>query len=390
MDFHRKDNETEQEYIFRICCNKAMIGTWDDVADILNAELGYHFGESTYRKRWARDVRGSQEFTVGQDTYTADAPSIKREIERAKIQYRDERNSWQRQNYVDARILQNLDYLEQVIGEIGREKFTVSPGLPFTANSDLLCLLSDLHIGQTFDNPFGKYNVDIARRRLNEYLNEVVKVGRENNAQDCYCVLLGDLISGSIHLSVQVTNRENVIQQVKLASELIASFVADLAPHFNHVYLTGVSGNHSRLIANKDKAIHDERLDDLILWIVKTLLKECKNVSVVDRNLDTGISTFYIRGHEYTAVHGDYDKITDAGVGKLAMMLGALPENILLGHLHYCELTERNGIRIVRGGSLAGSGDQYTVETRLTGKPQQMVCVCDSNGIKSAHPIVLK
>ena len=390
MDFHRKDNETEQEYIFRICYNKPLIGTWDDVADILNAELGYHFGESTYRKRWARDARARAVEPADFDTYTADPAEIKREIERAKIQYRDERNSWQKQNYIDARILQKLDYLETVIGEIGREKFTVDSTPCITSGKDLLCLLSDLHIGQTFENAFGEYNTDIARKRLNKYLNEIIQIGRENNAQDCYCTLLGDLISGSIHLSIQVTNRENVIDQIKIASELIASFVCDLAPHFDHVYLTGVAGNHSRLVANKEKAIHDERLDDLILWVVKHLLKDCKNATVLDDKPDVGIATFYIRGHEYTSVHGDYDKITDAGIGKLAMMLGRLPEHILLGHLHYCELTERNGIRIVRGGSLAGSGDQFTIESRLTGKPQQMVCVCDDNGIQSAHPIILE
>ena len=44
---------------------------------------------------------------------------------------------------------------------------------------------------------------------------------------------------------------------------------------------------------------------------------------------------------------------------------------------------------MIRGGSLCGSGDAYTVEKRLSGKPSQMVCVCDEDGILAYYPIEL-
>lgn len=44
---------------------------------------------------------------------------------------------------------------------------------------------------------------------------------------------------------------------------------------------------------------------------------------------------------------------------------------------------------MIRGGSLAGSGDDYTIEKRLTGKASQMVCVCDSTGVICYYPIEL-
>ena len=39
MDFNRKENESIIEYEYRICSMKEQIGTWEDVAKILNDAL---------------------------------------------------------------------------------------------------------------------------------------------------------------------------------------------------------------------------------------------------------------------------------------------------------------------------------------------------------------
>lgn len=54
-----------------------------------------------------------------------------------------------------------------------------------------------------------------------------------------------------------------------------------------------------------------------------------------------------------------------------------------------CAVDETNGIKMIRGGSLAGSGDSYTIEKRLSGKASQMVCVCNKNGVVCYYPIEL-
>jgi hypothetical protein len=69
--------------------------------------------------------------------------------------------------------------------------------------------------------------------------------------------------------------------------------------------------------------------------------------------------------------------------------LGFIPYAITYGHLHTCAVDESNGVKMIRSGSLAGSGDDYTVEKRLSGKPSQMVCVCNSKGVACYYPIEL-
>ena len=381
VHYERLPGESDDQLFRRMASEKDTVGTtWQDIADEMNRLTGQYHTESKYRKTWNRNVQLTEP--------SSPVKMLDRDMEQAKIQYRDERNSWQRQNYIAARATQKLDYLEEELQNIGRMYFTNKSGSNVESDNDLLVVLSDLHIGQAFDTAFGMYNPDVATSRMGQYFHRILDIAETHEVQDLYVVLCGDLISGNIHKSIQVSNRENVIQQIKTASELISSFVADLAPHFAHVYVTGVSGNHSRM-DKKDEAMHDERLDDLILWITKALLKNVGNITVTEPNIDTGIANIEIRNQSYVAVHGDWDKNTDARIGKLAMMLGFVPEHIIMGHLHYCELTECNGVQIIRGGSLAGSGDQFTVERRLTGKPKQMCCVCNDKGVVAAYPVDL-
>ena len=105
--------------------------------------------------------------------------------------------------------------------------------------------------------------------------------------------------------------------------------------------------------------------------------------------IDSGISTFDLYGKEYVAVHGDYDVLNKTGVGNLSMMLGQIPYAILNGHNHYPSNTDINGVKVVQGGSMAGSGDDYTIEKRLSGKPNQTVLVCNENGIDCIYNIEL-
>ena len=390
--YKRFENETDEELIYRICDSKDQIGSWQDIADIINELTGNDYGESTYRKKYQafkNMLDANQSKFVDSDAQLKEIEIQKRELERKKIQFRDERNAWQKQNFTDARVEEKLDKLESELTSLGRVNFGEHDDVSINSDNDMLIILSDLHIGQTFNSAFGKYNTDIAKDRLNQLLNEVISIRQLHNSKKCYVSLQGDLISGNIHKSIQVSNRENVIEQIKIATELISSFCYELSLHFEKVFMSGVSGNHTRM-DRKDDAIHDERLDDIISWAVGLSLEHINNFHLLYRNIDTGIADISIRGKSYIAVHGDYDGFNKSGVQSLCMALGFVPYAITYGHLHVCSIDETNGVKMIRGGSLAGCGDSYTIEKRLTGKPSQMVCICTDKGVKAYYPIELK
>ena len=390
--FKRLENEDENAYIWRVCDNKDLIGTWQDVCNLLNEELHHDYNESWYRKMYQSFM---MVFDSIKDKYFDNEQlnkmeQKKQEIIKERFRLNDERTAYNRALRNDARLETRLDILEQKITDFGKINFPDSNYSDNNvADNDLLVLLSDLHIGQTFKSFNGEYNTKIAQTRMGQYVNKIIEIGKKNNSDKCYVSLQGDLISNSIHKSIAITNQENVIQQIKFASELITAFIYELSHHFNRVIVTSVSGNHSRL-DKKEDALKDERLDDLVIWYMDAALNDVKNIDIITNNPDTTFAVMDIRGKKYINVHGDYDAFSKNGVASLSMMLGYFPYAITFGHLHTCAMSDEGGIKIIRGGSLAGSGDDYTIEKRLTGKASQMVCVCTDKGIESYNIIELE
>lgn len=395
-DFTRLENENYNAYIWRLdnLIQSGKYKNWREITPMVNKELfgddeSQYRDESAYRKacKYARDFKDAGIFNSDEE-YLKELQIQKRELERKKIQFRDERNAWQKQNYTDARVEEKLNKLELELTSLGRINFDKHNNVSIDSDNDMLIILSDLHIGQTFDSIFGKYNTDVAKDRLNQLLKEIISIRKLHNSKKCYVSLQGDLISGNIHKSIQVSNRENVIEQIKIATELISSFCYELSLHFETVFMSNVSGNHTRM-DRKDDAIHDERLDDIISWTIGLSLKHIDNFHILHRNIDTGIADIQIRGKSYISVHGDYDGFNKSGVQNLCLALGYLPYAITYGHMHVCSVDETNGVKMIRGGSLAGCGDSYTIEKRLTGKPSQMICICTNKGVKAYYPVEL-
>lgn len=392
IDTRRQPGETETQYIWRICSAKdsgVLDITWDEVADILNKELrdeGEYYTSSAYRKKYQQAKLFKDEVFSKETDGEAEKRYLeqKRELERLKIAYRDERRCWQSQNYVTARFDQQMDYLAQQLQTIGRKEFMVFDSVDRDSSRSMIVCLSDTHFGQTFDSPFGQYNTDIAKERLEEYLDKIIEIAEIHNVDSIYVAVLGDNLNGNIHHSIQVSNRENVIDQIKISAEYISNFCTELANRFRSVNVYGVSGNHSRLVANKELDIKDEKYDQLIMWITKQMLSHVPNVDIHLDNIDTTIAMMNVRGKDYCLVHGDYESWTPNDISKLSLMLHKFPYAILNGHRHTPAYAEINEIKCIQSASLAGSGDDYTIKKRLCGKPNQTVIVTDEDGCVDA------
>lgn len=311
------------------------------------------------------------------------------EIRKERQKLFDERAALNKINRDNARIEHDLEYLETLIKNTAFNELH-SPKVIEHNNSDLLIALSDIHLGLNVSNNFGAYNTVIAQERMNDYLSNIVSIKKRHNSENAYLALLGDEISGAIHTTVQLENRENVIEQIQKVSEMIASFAYSLSGEFANVYINSVGGNHSRINQNKDKVMRDERLDDLILWYLKAKLSNLSNVYFEDENnYDSTIGKFDIRGNEYLLLHGDFDSFSEAGISKLVMMIGHKPTAILMGHLHRCSLDDIANVKIIRSGCFSGTADDYVVSNRISGHPSQMVCVVGEKGIETLYPVDL-
>ena len=399
MILERKEGETEIQYLWRIgkMVDAGKIGSWKDITPTLNKQLredDEYYDESAYRKKYQAAKKFYDEIfsQQGDEDFKKEQEEILREIKKEKIKLRDERTESNRGIRIEARVEDKLDYFEKIIANQGKIDYKpLKPAerelIKTKSDNDLVIMLSDLHIGQTFASAWGRYNLEVAKDRMNQYLNKIIEIKDRHNSETCFVTLQGDMISNSIHKTIAITNRENVIEQVISASEIITAFLAELSKIFNNVTVVSVVGNHSR-IDKKEDALKDERLDTLIEWYAKSKLENFENIEFIEP-YDNTFNCFVVRNKHYFIVHGDYDKFDMAGVAKLSMMAGYFPYCILFGHRHFPATTEINGIKLVQSGSFPGAGDDHTIELRLSGKPSQTVLVCNEDGIECNYTVEL-
>lgn len=265
------------------------------------------------------------------------------------------------------------------------------PSLDYTPNyieptgTTLLVGLNDIHYGIDINNAWNVYNPEVCREMLCSYLDKIIEISRTHNTSDCIVFCNGDLISGNIHLTIQLANRENVINQVKGVSELLAEFLAELSKHFSTVKFVSIAGNHSRL-STKDDSPLGERLDDLVEWYLEARLQNIENVIIGSQEkVDNTMYLMDIHGKTYCGVHGDLGN-GSVNISAIQAMAQRPIYAILCGHKHHNMIDEVQGVKIVMSGSFLGM-DDFCIKKRIYGKPEQMVCVCDKTGIVCNYDI---
>lgn len=372
--------------------------TIDDDYEELSERLfgeGNCFSASEVRKRMygmkaiiEAIERDGEESIRDADTLSAlDAKKIELQMERQK--FYDQRNAFNRLIRERSRQEELNEILVEAVRsgnlpQLHYERFDIAP-----SDNDLLVSLNDIHYGANVSNFWNTYNSDVCREMMCRYLDRIISIGETHRSENCVVWANGDEISGNIHQSIAVTNKENVIEQIKGVSELIAEFLAELSRHFNNVTFVSVAGNHSRIEPNKDRALISERLDDLVEWYLGARLQNFENVTIGGgEKIDHTIYLVDIRGQTYCGVHGDFDG-SASKVQALQAMAGKPIYAVLSGHLHHNKIDEVQGVKTIMAGSFLGM-DDYCVQKRIVGRAEQMVCVCDENGVRCSYGIPLQ
>ncbi len=334
---------------------------------------GYHVMQYFKQKQAAANAENSSAYL---NELEEKIIAFKKERQR----YYDQRSALNKVIRDMARREENADILQRAItsGAIDKLEYIPNCHIKHTDN-DLLVSLNDLHYGAQVDNYWNYYNADVCRQLLRDYLDKIRQISDLHQSENCYIWANGDFISGNIHKTIAVSNRENIIQQIVGVSELIAGFLAELSKRFQHIYFCSVAGNHSR-IEQKDIASPHERLDDLVEWYLHARLQNFENIHFhAYRKIDDTMYLLNIRGKTYLGVHGDYDG-TPSKVQSLQSMAKEPIYAILSGHLHHNKIDMVQGIKTVMAGSFLGM-DDYCVEKRIYGAQQQLICVCTDDGI---------
>ena len=390
----RKPGESAIDYHRRLVNGKLVDKT---LADVDYAELStYVYGRELNSDSCRKMLYGSKETLRLFDESRVDttSSSLMDELDMKQIEIRMERQKLFDQRTEFNRLLRERARQEEV-NEIIAQYISSGelPALEYKkraiepSGNDLLVSLNDIHYGAVVDNYWCRYDSDICKAMMRTYLDQIIGIATLHGSENCIVWANGDLISGNIHQSIAVSNKENVIEQIIGVSELLAEFLAELSPHFMTVKFVSVAGNHSR-IDNKDRALMRERLDDLPEWYLKARMAAFENVVIgFGDKVDATMYVMNVRGLNYVGVHGDYD-LSPAKIQTLQTMVGRPVYAVLLGHLHRNMTDHISGMRIMMAGSFQGM-DDYCVQHRIVGKPEQMVCVCTESGVRCTYNIEL-
>ena len=394
MNLNKQANETPLQYHKRLVYGKLVDKT---LADLDYSELS----KLIYGKEYSSDVArrmcyGSKRTLelIDDDGLSDDDETVLNKLDAKTIEMKKEQQKFYDQRNAFNKIMRERSRQEEV-NEILTNAIQNSnlPPLNFvrtnisTSNKDLLVSLNDIHYGIEVHNAWNDFNSSICASMMRNYLNSILDIAKTHKIENCVVYNCGDSISGKIHTTVQIANKENVIEQIKGVSELISEFLAELSPHFNKIKYVSVAGNHSRL-DKIDNSPYDERMDDLIEWYLEARLQHFENIEICSHNrIDPTIFLIDIRGKTYCGVHGDFDG-SDSKIQTLQTMVQKPLYAILSGHLHHCKTDVVQGVRTIMSGSFLGM-DDYCVQRRIYGKPEQIVCVCDESGIICNYAIPL-
>lgn len=388
-EYRRFEKETDDQLIYRISQDKDKIGTWQNVADILNTILGAHYSESCYRKKFqsfSKMLEANQDKFVSSDLQAEELKQLRRELAKEKQKLSDERVEYNRLIRNEARKESYVDIVKRVISENTPPINVPVHYTLYNSDVDLLCHLTDIHTGIEIDNWKNKFNEHVLKQRIEKYTSDILDVRGFHQAENLYLVI-GELVSGIIHNNLRLQNNMDLIEQFKYICELISGMLVILANNFSNVYVYTTPGNHSRISPKKEDALDGENLDIIAPFYLKARLQNLKNVHICDNNIEPEIAMFNIRGKKIFAAHGHKDSVSNV-VQNFTMMFGVKPDIVLLGHRHTNGLTTVYDTKVIQSGSVSGQ-DQFAASLRKANRPEQMVSVIGYDGLICLYDIQL-
>lgn len=395
MVWKRKEHENEYEYIYRVCSNKEAVGTWQDVANILNEELGYEYTESRYRKMWQmfdKMMDGNKErfSSVGEET--ARIIQERRELEKERKKIQTEKLEYNKMLREDARDELVTEKIVEAISKLEPIKF--GNKYPYdVADCDdrvgVLCF-GDAHYGSEIflEGATGVVNVyspEIFKVRMGELLRNVIyDKERFINYRKLIVIDVGDAVQGYLRMSDIVKCSMGVMDSVIEYAEYVSNWLTKLSDELcvPVEYYTTTS-NHSNLRLLQSKPMFpEEDVGKIINKFIELRTKDNPNVYVGKFKDHIFLD---IDSYTLLAMHGQGSKTSMAEMAFWEDYHGKPIDCIVLGHLHHKDEQDVgvgiDGKEVMRIPSICGC-DVYSVKVRSISKAGAKFFVVE-NGSKT-------
>lgn len=386
-DYKRFDGETDDALILRICRDKDIIGSWEDVCEILNNLLDANYRPNTYRNRFQNyDKFRQADLGATESSLLEEIKEQRKELEKERIKFRDERNEYNRIIREEARKESYIDMVKRMLSDYAPKSlnYTIPPS--YKSDTDMVLVVSDLHCGIEVNHYLNHFDSDILADRFVTCLSKVIEIQNRHQSENI-TVLISEVISGLIHENLRCENNENIIEQFLTVTQYISDFLTELSKHFNNVEVLVMPGNHSRVTPKKESSLKGENIDNLLIPYLRAVLQNISNIHFHKNNIDESIAMFSVRNNTIYAVHGDKD-VPNNVVQNLTMQYGICPKLIYMGHRHKNSMETIYNTKVISAGCWSGV-DNYAIDNRYNTRPETVLSVINENGLVCNYDIKL-
>ncbi|MGI4915737.1 metallophosphoesterase [Clostridioides difficile] len=391
----KKEDESLVDYRIRIRLakvNKEIDLDWGEIVELLGLECSPdHCRKVSYGLKEAFDYLNSK---IQDNSTQEEIDKINEkilELKKIKVQLSDERSLVNKKIREYSRIDNIIDLFNNKIDDISLHKPFLSDSSYKdyeTSNQEAVMLISDIHYGLETINAFNRYNSEIFKIRIQCLKDKVIEYSKLHKVKRLHVMLLGDLISGHIHNSIRLENRENIVEQIIEVSEILSEFIYELSKEIDKIIVYSVGGNHDRVLPKKDENLDKDNFTLLIDEYIKLRIKSLGNVIFQENIYDNDIIVAKICGNTCFGTHGDKDKMSTA-IPKLTSLIKLIPDYIFMAHLHNCKEDSYGESEIIVNGSFSGT-DTYAKNLRLSSYAMQKLMIFNDDGRLCTYNIKLK
>lgn len=366
---------------------------WQDIVDLLGLDLNKdslrksqdtEFGGIAVYKKMKEELLNKEPVD-----YQEEVRIQLEELKKERMKMSDERASLNRRLREKAR----QENLCELAKDYAKEAATVSPFSEYPviqhngSQKSAILTLSDFHYGLVIEEFNNEYNPIIFSERITQLYRKVCNYIDLNNVENLYVLGLGDYLSGIIHTTIRIENRESIIKQVMDISEMLAKLLYEFSKYCN-VYYYDVSDNHGRVFSNKDENLNNENFSLFVKWYLKARFEGHDRVFICENEINEEIGLVTIYGRNYGFTHGHRDKISDI-VQNMSLMTKKFFDAIFIAHSHHFEANEVHGTYVYMNGTLSGT-DAYANNARRTSNPSQnLFIINEKDGIECQYLIRL-
>lgn len=371
---------------------KRQIGGWDYLTSVLKPldKDGNIMTKGDTFRQWVKDrcyrygtmepnvhlLSGRTIDSLSFEDFSEKAEEIKQDLYKQQIKTRDHLNAYRSLLRDDARMETMRDLIkESAAAKNEFEPLDCKKVFEYEADESAegVLLFSDWHIGMQIDNFYNRYNVQVARDRVQAVLETTLIEAQKNKIHTLHVLNLGDLIVNTLHTVPRILQEIDAVQQTMVAAEILSEFLVELAKVIPEVTYRSCLDNHSRMTPDLKQSLDSESLAYIIDWYIADRIRD-SGVKIENDNLDPNIGMFTLKnGDKFVFAHGH--KIdANQSIQRFTAATKQYIKYVALGHFHETKMKTFMNSKVFVNGSGCGL-DSYALGKCLFGSAEQTLLV---------------